>query len=181
VDDLCLELFGDVERIVTWIGLARRYVARQGLPARIAWLGHGERTRLGLAVNEAVADGRLRGPVAFTRDHMDGAAMTHPNIISEAMADGSDAVSDWPLLNALLTTAAGADLVALHAGGGGYAGYSQSAGMTVVATGTVDGAARLRAALNVDTALGVLRHADAGYAEAIAHAHEHGLGLGLGA
>jgi urocanate hydratase len=180
VDDLCLELFGDVDRIVTWIGLARRYVPRQGLPARIAWLGHGERTRLGLAVNEAVADGRLRGPVAFTRDHMDGAAMTHPNIISEAMADGSDAVSDWPLLNALLTTAAGADLVALHAGGGGYAGYSQSAGMTVVATGTEDGSARLRAALNVDTALGVLRHADAGYGEAIAHAQEHGLGLGLG-
>jgi urocanate hydratase len=111
---------------------------------------------------------------------MDGAAMTHPNIISEAMADGSDAVSDWPLLNALLTTAAGADLVALHAGGGGYAGYSQSAGMTVVATGTEDGSARLRAALNVDTALGVLRHADAGYGEAIAHAQEHGLGLGLG-
>jgi urocanate hydratase len=180
VDDLCLELFGDVERIATWIGLARRYVARQGLPARIAWLGHGERSRLGLAVNQAVADGRLRGPVAFTRDHMDGAAMTHPNIITEAMADGSDAVSDWPLLNALLTTAAGADLVALHAGGGGYAGYSQSAGMTVVATGTEDGAARLRAALNVDTALGVLRYADAGYEEAVAHAQEHGLGLGLG-
>jgi urocanate hydratase len=177
IDDLCVELFSDVDRITTWIGLAREHVTRQGLPARIAWLGHGERTRLALAVNRAVSEGRLRAPVAFTRDHMDGAAMTHPNIITEAMADGSDAVSDWPLLNALLCTAAGADLVALHAGGGGYAGYSQSAGMTVVATGTDDGAQRLRAALNVDTALGVLRHADAGYPDAMAAASEHGLGL----
>jgi urocanate hydratase len=177
IDDLCLELFADVERITTWIGLAREYVVRQGLPARIAWLGHGERARLALAVNDAVADGRLRGPVAFTRDHMDGGAMTHPNIISEAMADGSDAVSDWPLLTALLGTAAGADLVALHAGGGGYAGYSLSAGMTVVATGTADAAARLEHALNIDTSMAVLRHADAGYAEASAAAHEHGIGL----
>lgn len=177
VDELCLELFDDVPRITNWIGLARQHVVRQGLPARIAWLGHGERTRLALAVNEAVADGRLRAPVAFTRDHMDSGAMTHPNIITESMPDGSDAISDWPLLNALLTTAAGADLVALHAGGGGYAGYSQSAGMTVVATGTGDAQARLAAALNVDTALGVLRHADAGCEEAIESAHEHGLGL----
>jgi urocanate hydratase len=177
IDELCLQLFADVERITTWIGLAREYVVRQGLPARIAWLGHGERARLALAVNDAVADGRLRGPVAFTRDHMDGGAMTHPNIISEAMADGSDAVSDWPLLTALLGTAAGADLVALHAGGGGYAGYSLSAGMTVVATGTADAAARLEHALNVDTSMAVLRHADAGYADAAAAAHEHGIGL----
>jgi urocanate hydratase len=177
IDELCLELFADVERVATWIALAREHVARQGLPARIAWLGHGERSRLALAVNDAVADGRLTGPVAFTRDHMDGGAMTHPNIISEAMADGSDAVSDWPLLDALATTAAGADLVALHAGGGGYAGYSQSAGMTVIATGTPDAAARLEAALDVDTSLGVLRHADAGYADARAAAREHGLGL----
>jgi urocanate hydratase len=177
IDDLCAELFADVGRITDWIELARAHVRRQGLPARIAWLGHGERTRLGLAVNAAVADGRLRGPVAFTRDHMDSGSMTHPNIITEAMADGTDAVSDWPLLNALLNTASGADLVALHAGGGGYAGYSQSAGMTVVATGTDDGAARLQGALNVDTAIGVLRHADAGYPQAIESAREHGLGL----
>jgi urocanate hydratase len=109
---------------------------------------------------------------------MDAGSMTHPNIITEAMADGSDAVSDWPLLNALLTTASGADLVALHAGGGGYAGYSQSAGMTVVATGDADGAARLAGALHVDTALGVLRHADAGYELARQSASEHNLGLG---
>ncbi len=177
VDELCLELFGDVERIARWITLAREHVARQGLPARIAWLGHGERTRLALAVNEAVADGRLLAPVAFTRDHMDGGAMTHPNIITEAMPDGSDPISDWPLLNAMLTTAAGADLVALHSGGGGYAGYSQSAGMTVVATGSDDARERLRGALNVDTALGVLRHADAGLPDAQASAREFGLGL----
>ena len=177
VDDLCLELFGGVPRIVNWIALAREHVSRQGLPARIGWLGHGERARLALAVNEAVADGRLQAPVAFTRDHMDGGAMTHPNIITEAMPDGSDPISDWPLLNALLTTAAGADLVALHAGGGGYAGYSQSAGMTVVATGTEDARLRLAGALNVDTALGVLRHADAGLEQAQAGAREFGLGL----
>jgi urocanate hydratase len=178
IDELCCELFADVERITRWIELARTHVHRQGLPARIAWLGHGERTQLGLAVNQAVADGRLHGPVAFTRDHMDSGSMTHPNIITEAMADGTDAISDWPLLNALLNTASGADLVALHAGGGGYAGYSQSSGMTVVATGTDDGAARLQGALNVDTAIGVLRHADAGYPQAIETAREHGLGLG---
>jgi urocanate hydratase len=178
VDSMCLELFADVERITTWIGLARAHVKRQGLPARIAWLGHGERSRLALAVNDAVAAGRLRGPVAFTRDHMDSGSMTHPNIITEGMADGSDPVSDWPLLNALLTTAAGADLVALHAGGGGYAGYSQSAGMTVLATGTAEAAERLAASLDVDTALGVLRHADAGYEEARHSAAAHGLGLG---
>jgi len=177
IDDICIQLFADVPRIADWIGLARTHVRRQGLPARIAWLGHGERTRLGLAVNDAVAGGRLRGPVAFTRDHMDSGSMTHPNIITEAMADGTDAVSDWPLLNALLNVASGADLVALHAGGGGYAGYSQSSGMTVVATGTEDAAARLRGALNVDTAIGVLRHADAGYPIAIESASEHGLGL----
>lgn len=177
IDRICVQLFDGVSRITDWIGLARRYVRRQGLPARIAWLGHGERAQLGLAVNAAVADGRLQAPVAFTRDHMDSGAMTHPNIITEGMPDGSDPISDWPLLNALLTTAAGADLVALHAGGGGYAGYSQSAGMTVVATGDADAAARLGAALHVDTALGVLRHADAGCPEALACAAEHGLGL----
>ena len=177
MDELCLEHFSGEPRIADWIALARAHVTRQGLPARIAWLGHGERTALGLAANEAVASGRLSAPVAFTRDHMDGGAMTHPNIISEAMADGSDAISDWPLLNALLATASGADLVALHAGGGGYAGYSQSAGMTVVATGTQDGAARLRGALHVDTALAVLRHADAGYEAAQDAAREHRLGL----
>jgi len=177
LDEICLERFAGVPRIAQWIPLAQRHVARQGLPARIAWLGHRERSELALAANDAVRSGRLHAPIAFTRDHMDAGAMTHPFIITEAMADGSDAISDWPLLDALLTTASGADLVALHAGGGGYAGYSQSAGMTVVATGTDDGAARLRGSLDADTALGVVRHADAGYEEARAAAREYGLEL----
>lgn len=177
LDDLCAETFHGVARITDWIELARRHVPIQGLPARIAWLGHGERATFACAANAAVREGRLQGPVAFTRDHMDAGAMTHPYIISEGMKDGSDAVSDWPLLDALLVTASGADLVALHSGGGGYAGYSASAGVTVIADGTGAAAARLERALEVDTALGVLRHADAGYGEALECAREFGLGL----
>jgi urocanate hydratase len=177
LDELCEETFDGVPRITDWIGLARRHVPIQGLPARIAWLGHGERTRFAGAVNAAVREGQLRGPVAFTRDHMDSGAMTHPYIISEGMRDGSDAVADWPLLDALLLTASGADLVALHSGGGGYAGYSASAGVTVVADGTKAAGERLERALGADTALGVLRHADAGYGEAERCAREFGLGL----
>jgi urocanate hydratase len=177
LDELCEETFDGVPRITDWIGLARRHVPIQGLPARIAWLGHGERTRFAAAVNAVVREGRLRGPVAFTRDHMDSGAMTHPYIISEGMRDGSDAVADWPLLDALLLTASGADLVALHSGGGGYAGYSTSAGVTVVADGTQAAGERLERALGADTALGVLRHADAGYEEAERCAREFGLGL----
>jgi urocanate hydratase len=177
LDDLCAETFDGVARITDWIELARRHVPVQGLPARIAWLGHGERGRFAGAANAALSEGRLRGPVAFTRDHMDAGAMTHPYIISEGMKDGSDAVADWPLLDGLLVTASGADLVALHSGGGGYAGYSASAGVTVIADGTDAAAERLERALEVDTALGVLRHADAGYDEAIECAREFGLGL----
>jgi urocanate hydratase len=177
LDDLCAETFDGVARITDWIELARRHVPVQGLPARIAWLGHGERARFAVAANAALSEGRLRGPVAFTRDHMDAGAMTHPYIISEGMKDGSDAVADWPLLDGLLVTASGADLVALHSGGGGYAGYSASAGITVIADGTDAAAERLERALDVDTALGVLRHADAGYDEAIECAREFGLGL----
>jgi urocanate hydratase len=177
LDELCEETFEDVPRITDWIGLARRHVPVQGLPARIAWLGHGERARFARAANAALREGRLQGPVAFTRDHMDAGAMTHPYIISEGMKDGSDGVADWPLLDALLVTAAGGDLVALHSGGGGYAGYSASAGVTVVADGTDAAARRLERALDVDTALGVLRHADAGYEEARSCAREFGLGL----
>ncbi len=177
LDDLCAETFEDVPRVTEWIELARRHVPVQGLPARIAWLGHGERGRFARAANDAVRDGRLAGPVAFTRDHMDAGAMTHPYIISEGMKDGSDAVSDWPLLDAMLVTASGADLVALHAGGGGYAGYSASAGVTVIADGSPAAGERLELALDVDTALGVVRHAQAGYDEAIECAEEFGLGL----
>jgi urocanate hydratase len=177
LDDLCAETFEGVARVTDWIELARRHVPIQGLPARIAWLGHGERARFACAANAAVREGRLQAPVAFTRDHMDAGAMTHPYIISEGMKDGSDAVADWPLLDALLVTASGADLVALHSGGGGYAGYSASAGMTVIANGTAAAAERLERTLEADTALGVLRHADAGYDEAIQCARDSGLGL----
>jgi urocanate hydratase len=177
LDELCLETFPDEPRIADWIPLARRYVPIQGLPARIAWLGHGERTRFAVAANAAVREGRLRGPVAFTRDHMDPGAMAHPYIITEGMRDGSDAVADWPLLDALLTTASGADLVAIHSGGGGYAGHSISAGVTVVSDGSDAAAKRLERALGVDSALGVLRHADAGYEDAVQCARESGLGF----
>jgi urocanate hydratase len=177
IDDMCLELFADEPRVTTWIELARKHVPLQGLPARIGWLGHGERSKLAVAVNEAVADGRLSGPVAFSRDHMDSGAMTHPYIISERMKDGSDAIADWPVLDALLLTASGADLVAFHAGGGGYAGYSMSAGVTVVADGSRSAAARLSRSLDADSGLGVLRHAEAGYEIAQEEAEAAGLGL----
>ncbi len=177
LDDLCAELFADEPRVTTWIDLARRHIPNQGLPARIAWLGNGERARFAVAANAAVADGRLSAPVAFTRDHMDPGAMAHPYIITEAMRDGSDAVADWPLLNAMLLTASMADLVAVHAGGGGYAGYSLSAGVTVVADGSDAADERLGRTLSADTGLGVLRHADAGYEDAIDEARRTGLGL----
>ncbi len=143
VDEMVVEEFAGEERITRWIELAREHVPHQGLPARIAWLGHGERSRLAQRVNRAVREGRLAGPVAFTRDHMDAGGMTHPYIITEGMRDGSDAVADWPLLNALLNCSASADLVAIHSGGGGYAGYSVSAGVTVVADGSDAAATRL--------------------------------------
>lgn len=176
IDRLLLEEFPDNERARRWIELART-VPVEGLPARIAWLGHGERTRLALRVNSLVAQGELAAPIAFTRDHLDAAAMTHPNIMTEKMKDGSDAVSDWPLLNALLSCSSQADLVAIHSGGGGYAGYMTSAGVTLVADGSEAAAERLRLCLDNDTGLGVLRYADAGYDEAIATARSAGLGL----
>ena len=155
-------------RIVSnWIQLASKSVPFEGLPARIAWLGHGERTKLALEVNDMVGRGELRGPIAFSRDHLDAASMAHPNIMTENLKDGSDAVSDWPLLNALLNCASQADLVAIHSGGGGYAGYMTSAGVTLIADGTPAAAGRLGVTLDNDTGLGVIRYADAGYAEAL--------------
>ena len=177
IDRLVLDLFPDNELATNWITLAGRHIRFEGLPARICWLGHGERTRLALAVNAAVREGRLSGPIAFTRDHLDGAAMAHPRIGTEGMRDGSDAIADWPLLNALLNTASMADLVAIHSGGGGYAGYMTSAGSTVVADGSAAADRRLATALTNDTGIGVLRFADAGYDEAIETAAQAGLGL----
>ncbi|MDO5603570.1 MAG: urocanate hydratase [Paracoccus sp. (in: a-proteobacteria)] len=176
IDDLVLEMFPDNRIVTNWIGLARQHVPFEGLPARIAWLGHGERTALARAVNRMVAAGDLAGPVAFSRDHLDAGGMAHPNIMTENMRDGSDAIADWPLLDAMTLCASGADLVAVHSGGGGYAGYMTSAGVTVVADGTPEADTRLDRALSNDTALGVIRYADAGYPEALDEAERKGIG-----
>ncbi|CQR55607.1 urocanate hydratase [Paenibacillus riograndensis] len=170
IDELILQEFSDNEIVTNWIKLANDHIPFEGLPARIGWFGHKDRSRLAVAVNELVREGRLAGPVAFSRDHLDAAAMAHPNIMTERMKDGSDAVSDWPLLNAMLNCSSMADLVAIHSGGGGYAGYMTSAGVTIVADGTADSGLRLRTALDNDTGLGVLRYADAGYETSLAEA-----------
>lgn len=167
IDDFLLARFPDNQIVTNWIRLARLYVPFEGLPARIAWLGHGERTELALEVNRMVRDGELSGPIAFTRDHLDAGAMAHPNIMTENMRDGSDAIADWPLLNAMINCASCADLVAIHSGGGGYSGYMTSAGVTVVADGSSAAEQRLRLSMTNDTTSGVLRYADAGYPEAL--------------
>lgn len=184
IDDFVLEAFPGNRVVTNWIRLAREHVPFEGLPARIAWLGHGERTELALAVNRMVAEGQLEGPVAFTRDHLDAGAMTHPKIMTENMRDGSDAITDWPLINALAMASSQADLVAIHSGGGGYAGFMTSAGVTVIADGTPAAAERIRLALTNDTSLGVMRYADAGYVAALDEAREkkiHYFGIGTGA
>jgi len=175
IDDHLLEHFADNAIVVNWIRLARQYVPFEGLPARIAWLGHGERTELALAVNRMVREGLLSGPVAFTRDHLDAGAMAHPNIMTENMRDGSDAIADWPLLNAMVNCSSMADLVAIHSGGGGYSGYMTSAGVTVVADGTADADERLQLSMTNDTSMGVMRYADAGYPEALDEAERKNL------
>ena len=157
--------------------MARSRIRFQGLPARICWVGLGDRHRLGLAFNEMVARGELRAPIVIGRDHLDSGSVASPNRETEAMADGSDAVSDWPLLNALLNTASGATWVSLHHGGGVGMGFSQHAGMVIVADGTEDAARRLGRVLWNDPATGVMRHADAGYELAIDAAREHRLNL----
>ncbi|WP_349369731.1 urocanate hydratase [Salinarimonas sp.] len=167
IDDLVLEMFSGNGIVTNWIALAREHVPFEGLPARIAWLGHGERTRLARAVNGLVAQGRLKGPIAFSRDHLDAGAMAHPRIMTENMKDGSDAIADWPLISAMTLCASMADLVVIHSGGGGYAGYMTSSGVTLVADGSEAADRRLDHALTNDTALGVIRYADAGYEEAL--------------
>jgi len=176
IDDLVLEMFPDNRIVTNWIRLARENIPFEGLPARIAWLGHGERTALALAVNRLVADGELKGPIAFSRDHLDAGAMAHPNIMTERMKDGSDAIADWPLLDAMLLSSSMADLVVVHSGGGGYAGYMTSCGVTLVADGTPAAAERLEHALTNDTALGIIRYADAGYEESFEEIEAKGIG-----
>jgi len=171
------ELLSDDAHLHRWLDMARERIHFQGLPARICWVGLGDRHRLGLAFNEMVASGELKAPVVIGRDHLDSGSVASPNRETEAMRDGSDAVSDWPLLNALLNTASGATWVSLHHGGGVGMGYSQHSGMVIVADGTPEAAKRLERVLWNDPATGVMRHADAGYDIAIECAREKGLDL----
>jgi urocanate hydratase len=171
------ELFPDDAHLHRWLDLAEERIAFQGLPARICWIGLGERHRAGLAFNEMVKSGALKGPIVIGRDHLDAGSVASPNRETEAMKDGTDAVSDWPMLNALLNTAGGATWVSLHHGGGVGMGYSQHAGVVIVCDGTDAAAKRIERVLWNDPATGVMRHADAGYAEAIACAREQGLNL----
>jgi urocanate hydratase len=171
------ELFPDDAHLHRWLDMASERIAFQGLPARICWLGLGDRHRAGLAFNEMVASGELKAPIVIGRDHLDTGSVASPNRETESMLDGSDAVSDWPLLNALLNTAGGATWVSLHHGGGVGMGYSQHSGVVIVCDGTDAAAKRIERVLWNDPATGVMRHADAGYATAQACAAEQGLNL----
>ena len=174
-DEAILDLFGDQEHIARWIRLAQEKVQFQGLPARICWLGYGERHLAGLRFNDMVASGELRGPIVIGRDHLDAGSVASPQRETEAMRDTSDAVADWPILNALVNTATGASWVSFHHGGGVGMGKSLHAGQVCVADGTPLAAERLRRTLLADPGMGILRHADAGYEEAIEAARRHGV------
>jgi urocanate hydratase len=171
------ELFPDDAHLHNWLDMAAERIAFQGLPARICWLGLGERARAGLAFNEMVASGELNAPVVIGRDHLDSGSVASPNRETEAMKDGSDAVADWPFLNAMLNVASGATWVSIHHGGGVGIGFSQHAGMVIVCDGTPEATRRIERVLTNDPATGVMRHADAGYEDAIACARAHGLKL----
>ena len=171
------ELFPDDSHLHRWLDMAGERIAFQGLPARICWIGLGERDRAGLAFNAMVKSGELKAPIVIGRDHLDAGSVASPNRETESMKDGSDAVSDWPMLNALLNTAGGATWVSLHHGGGVGMGYSQHAGVVIVCDGSDAAAKRIARVLWNDPATGVMRHADAGYDEAIASAREHGLNM----
>ena len=174
-DAALLELFPEDRTLARWLRLAEQKVPFQGLPARICWLGYGERARAGLRFNEMVASGELAAPIVIGRDHLDAGSVASPYRETEAMRDGSDAIADWPILNALLNTAAGATWVSFHHGGGVGIGYSLHAGMVIVADGTPEAAARLERVLTVDPGMGVVRHADAGYERAIEVARQRGV------
>ncbi|HUZ81367.1 MAG TPA: urocanate hydratase [Gaiellaceae bacterium] len=175
IDDDLLKLFPGDELLQQWLALAPEHVAFQGLPARICWLGYGDRAQAGLAINELVRTGRVKAPVVIGRDHLDAGSVASPYRETEAMRDGSDAIADWPILNALVNVAAGATWVSVHHGGGVGIGNSIHAGMVVLADGTPEAAERLERVLTTDPGMGVVRHLDAGYPEAEAAAHEHGL------
>jgi urocanate hydratase len=166
-DKLALELFPKNQTLARWMKLARERIQFQGLPARVCWLGYGERAEFGVAMNELVKRGEIKAPIVIGRDHLDAGSVASPNRETEGMLDGSDAIADWPLLNALINTAAGASWVSIHNGGGVGIGFSQHAGMVVVADGTDNSKRRLERVLTSDPGMGVLRHADAGYSKAI--------------
>ncbi|HEY4284037.1 MAG TPA: urocanate hydratase [Chthoniobacterales bacterium] len=166
-DQLALELFSKNETLARWMKLAKERIHFQGLPARICWLGYGERAEFGVAMNELVKRGEIQAPIVIGRDHLDAGSVASPNRETEGMIDGSDAIADWPLLNALVNTAAGASWISIHNGGGVGIGYSQHAGMVVVADGTDNSRRRLERVLTSDPGMGVLRHVDAGYSQAI--------------
>ena len=174
-DRAILDLFPEDEHLRRWLTMAREKVTFQGLPARICWLGYGERARAGLRFNELVARGEVKAPIVIGRDHLDSGSVASPNRETEAMRDGSDAIADWPLLNALVNAVNGATWVSLHHGGGVGIGYSIHAGQVIVADGTPEAAQRLERVLTSDPGMGVARHADAGYPEAIAFARDHGV------
>jgi urocanate hydratase len=178
-DRALAELFPENTQLTRWLRLAGERVAFQGLPARICWLGYGERDRAGLLFNRMVREGRLKAPIVIGRDHLDAGSVASPNRETEGMRDGSDAIADWPILNALLNTACGATWVSVHHGGGVGIGYSIHAGMVVVADGTAEAGRRLSRVLKADPGTGVMRHADAGYPEAIAAAKERGVDVPL--
>jgi urocanate hydratase len=174
-DDLVLKLFPNDVNLHRWITLARERVAFQGLPSRICWLGYGERAKFGLAINDLVKTGKIKAPIVIGRDHLDCGSVASPNRETEAMRDGSDAIADWPILNALINSVNGASWVSVHHGGGVGIGYSIHAGMVVVADGSDDARWRLERVLTSDPGMGIIRHADAGYEQAIAAARRHGV------
>ena len=176
-DEALKKLFPENIGLIRWLNMAKEKIAFQGLPARICWLGMGEREKAGLMFNEMIRNGELKAPIVIGRDHLDCGSVASPNRETEAMKDGSDAVADWPILNAMISTAGGASWVSLHHGGGVGMGYSIHAGMVIVADGTADADARLRRVLHNDPAMGVLRHTDAGYEQAIEHGKKFGLDL----
>jgi urocanate hydratase len=174
-DEAVMELFPEDEHLHRWLSMAREKVPFQGLPSRICWLGYGERARAGLRFNEMVAKGIVKAPIVIGRDHLDSGSVASPNRETEGMRDGSDAISDWPILNALINTAGGATWVSFHHGGGVGIGFSQHAGMVIVADGTAAAARRLERVLTTDPGMGIVRHVDAGYPEAVEAARKNGV------
>jgi urocanate hydratase len=175
IDEMVLREFGDNPSVARWIPMARERVKFQGLPARICWLGYGERAHFGECVNEMVARGEVSAPIVIGRDHLDSGSVASPNRETEGMKDGSDAIADWPILNALINAVGGATWVSVHHGGGVGIGYSIHAGQVIVADGTPEAAARLQRVLTTDPGMGIIRHADAGYDEAIEAARRFGV------